>query len=126
MATADDTIWFQNLLLEFVLVSLSVMFAIIFLDESILCLGYVIAPARLASAQFVCFVKLWFGKYVYMRTSVYCKYHMALHLHCYMRSPGQSLRAGRRAKPVQTRQPANQPTRQPGNQLEAQSLQPVN
>ena len=32
--------------------------------------------ARLASAQFVCFVKLWFGKSVYMRTyppdSVYC------------------------------------------------------
>ena len=90
MATADDTIWFQNLLLEFVFVSLSGMFAIIFLGESrrnhIVCLGYVIAPARLASAQFVCFVKLWFGKSVYMRTSVYCKYHMALHLHCCMRS----------------------------------------
>ena len=93
MATADDTIWFQNLLLECVFVSLSGMFAIIFLGESrrnhIVCLGYVIAPARLASAQFVCFVKLWFGKSVYMRTSVYCKYHMALHLHCCMRSPGQ-------------------------------------
>ena len=91
MATADDTIWFQNVLLEFVFVSLSVMFAIIFLGESrrnrIVCLGYVIAPpaARLASAQFVCFVKLWFGKSVYMRTSVYCKYHMTLHLHCFMR-----------------------------------------
>ena len=66
------------------LFSLRVMFAIIFLGER-----YVIAPARLASAQFVCFVKLWFGKSVYMRTyppdSVYCKYHMALHFHCCMR-----------------------------------------
>ena len=37
MATADDTIWFQNLLLEVAGVSLSVMFAIIVLGESRLC-----------------------------------------------------------------------------------------